>query len=202
MYPNRIPLYVLAAALSASAMESEVLNSERITEHFGNYGIDVLAAKPGLRRSSLFSVEGENRVCRTYAVVKFTDQTPWESNEEHAKILAGSSIGAVFKDSGWQIVKDTIYVGSFNVDDSASEIQQLMRLDDDQELAIHVYRLSVRKGDLIVDYATIIESHHPDYLTLADLNRFYAISDDMIIEADEVDSLIALVLAAGQKGTE
>ena len=198
MYPNRIPLFVLAAALSASAMESEVLNSERIARQFGNYDIDVLVAKPGLRRSSLFSVEGTDHVCRTYAVVKFTDQALWENYEEHAKIIAGGSIGAVFKESGWEIVKETLYVGNFGIDKSSSEILQLMRLKDAQELAMHVYRLNVRKDDLIVEYATIVESHHPEYLTVADLKRLYPIADGALIDPDEVDRLVQLVLDSGQ----
>ena len=202
MHSNRIPLFVLAAALGASAMESELLNSERIALRFGNYGIEVLAAKPGLRRSSLFSVEGTDQVCRTYALVIFAAESRWENNDEHAKILAGGSIGAVFKDSGWQIDKETLYVGSFRIDKPESEIKHLMQLENTQELALHIYRLNVRKGDLIVNYATIAESHHPDYLTVTDLNRLYPFGDDARIDAQEVDRLVALVLDSESLSTQ
>jgi hypothetical protein len=195
-------VFVLAAALGASAMESEVLNSERIAQRFGNYGIEVLAANSELRRSSLFSIEDNVPVCRTYAVVMFMGQTPWEGNEEHAKILAGGSIGAVFKNSGWHIDKETLFVGSYQVDSSAREVQRLMHLEDSQELALHVYRLSVRKDDLVFEYATIIESHHPDYLTVTDLNRLYPLAGDAPIDAHEVARLVALVLDSEQKSIQ
>ena len=47
-----------------------LLNSERIAEKFGNYGIEVLEQNP-LRVSSLYSVEHGQRVCRTFAIVMF-----------------------------------------------------------------------------------------------------------------------------------
>ena len=50
-----LPPSVLAAVLSACATESVILNSERIEQHFGSYGIEVLASEAGLRRSNLFS---------------------------------------------------------------------------------------------------------------------------------------------------
>lgn len=202
MDSKRVPLYVLAAALSASAMESEVLNSERIAQRFGNYGIDVLDAKPGLRRSNLYSITDNERICRTYAVVKFSDQTPWENNEEHVKVLAGGSIGAVFKQSGWEIVKETLFVGSFSADSSAAELLQLMQLDGSKKLAMHAYTLKVHKDDITVDYATIIEAHHPDYLTEADLLRLFPVSAEAMIDADAVDKLVALLTESEQNLTQ
>ena len=62
---HRLAPTVLAAALSACATETVLLNSERVEQRFGNYGIDVLASEAGLRRSSLYSVEKDGRICRT-----------------------------------------------------------------------------------------------------------------------------------------
>ena len=41
MHGNNLPLSVVAAAIDACAHESERLNSERIADRFGSYGIDV-----------------------------------------------------------------------------------------------------------------------------------------------------------------
>ncbi|MGI9200381.1 MAG: hypothetical protein ACR2QL_04940, partial [Woeseiaceae bacterium] len=54
MRPSRISPFVIAAALSACAQEPEALNSERIEERFGSYGIEVLSHEAGVRRSSLY----------------------------------------------------------------------------------------------------------------------------------------------------
>ena len=194
MQSNQVPLVVLAAALTASAMESELLNSERIARRFGNYGIEVVSAKPGLRRSNLYSVEDSGRVCRTYAVVKFADQTTGDISEEHSRILAGGSIGAVFRENGWEIFKQTIYVDEIEIDAPTNDIARLMDLGESQVLATHIYRLQLRKGDLTVDYATIIETHHPDYLGKTDLDRLYATDKATLLKSDEVSELIDLVL--------
>lgn len=198
MQSNQVPLVVLAAALSASAMESELLNSERIERRFGNYGIEVVSAKPGLRRSNLYSVEDGARVCRTYAVVKFADQTTGDISEEHSRILAGGSIGAVFRENGWEILKHTIYVDEIEINVPTNDIAQLMDLGESQVLATHIYRLQLRKGDLIVDYATIIETHHPDYLSKVDLNRLYTTDKATLLKSDKASELIDLVLLPRQ----
>jgi hypothetical protein len=194
MHTNQVPLVVLAAALSASAMESELLNSERIERRFGSYAIDVITAQPGLRRSNLYSNEEHDRICRTYAVVKFADQTSGEVSEEHSRVLAGGSIGAVFKANGWEIVKGTLYLGEILAVDAGSDIGRLMHLEDPQDLAVHIYRLSLRKDDVSIDYATIIESHHPDYLTQADLKRLYPTSNDLRLDDAAVAEFVELVL--------
>ena len=198
MQSNQVPLVVLAAALSASAMESELLNSERIAKRFGNYGIEVVSAKPGLRRSNLYSAKDGGRVCRTYAVVRFADQTTGDISEEHSRILAGGSIGAVFRENGWEIFKQTIYVDEIEIDAPSNDIAQLMGLDESQVLAAHIYRLQLRKGDLTVDYATIIETHHPDYLSKSDLDHLYTTDKAARLKSDEVSELIDLVLSPKQ----
>ena len=74
MHGTNLPRSVIAAALDACTHESERLNSERIAERFGSYGIEVISSGPGLRRSNLYSSEDEVRTCRTYAVVRFVDE--------------------------------------------------------------------------------------------------------------------------------
>ena len=70
-------LYIVAIALVASAPllaqppGRELLNSERIAAEFGSYGVDVLEQDEHVRVSNLFSGSAENKICRTFAVVRF-----------------------------------------------------------------------------------------------------------------------------------
>lgn len=196
MQSNQVPLVVLAAALSASAMESELLNSERIERQFGSYGIEVVSTRAGIRRSNLFSTVENGRICRTYAVVKFVDAATVDIDEEHAKIQAGGSIGAVFKEHGWEIVKETLFIGEIAIDDTNSEITQLMQLQSEQQLAMHIYQLMLRKGDLLVDYATVVESHHPDYLSQDDLIALFPDKSESQITELALNNWIDLVTSA------
>ena len=184
---------VLAAALSACATETVLLNSERIERRFGSYGIDVLASEAGLRRSSLYSVEDGNRVGRTYAIVRFIDEPDSSINTEHAKVLAGNSLGAVFRANGWNIHKQTLHIGTVDFDTGSTDVLELMALESPQTLALHVYQLLLARGDRIFEYATIIEVHHPEYLTEADLLRIYSYDQSESLSAGSLLELEALV---------
>ena len=183
---------VLAAALSASATETVLLNSERIEQRFGSYGIDVLASEAGLRRSSLYSAGDGERTCRTYAVVRFTDQPDTSYSPEHAHVLAGNSLGEVFKANGWAIHKQTLHIGSFDIEHPASEIGALMNLAGNSTLALHIYQLLLARGNQVFEYATIIEAHHPAYLTRADLLDIYHYDDSDTLSAELISKLITL----------
>ncbi len=182
---------VLAAALSACATETVLLNSERIEQRFGSYGIDVLASEAGLRRSSLYSAEDGIKVCRTYAVVRFTDEPDTSINTEHAKVLAGNSLGAVFKANGWNIHKQTLHIGTIIVDDG--DVLELMSLDGPQSLALHVYQLLLARGNRIFEYATIVEVHHPDYLAVPELLTIYSYDESESLRSESLRELKKLV---------
>lgn len=184
---------VLAAALSASATETVLLNSERVEQQFGSYGIDVLASEAGLRRSSLYSSDDGERVCRTYAVVRFTDQPDTSYSPEHAHVLAGNSLGEVFKANGWAIHKQTLHIGSFELEHPASEIGLLMKLDGSRTLALHIYQLLLARGDQVFEYATIIEAHHPAYSSSADLLDIYHYDDSETLSAESIAKLVTLI---------
>jgi len=196
MHGENLPRSVIAAALDACAHESERLNSERIAERFGSYGIDVISSEPGLRRSNLYSSENRKRTCRTYAVVRFVDEPDTIIDKEHAQILAGKSIGAIFKASGWTIFKETLHVGNAELDDAAHPVAILMRLERGADVAIHVYRLLLEKGQRAIDYATLIELHHPDYLSLADLLKLYPMDARACLRAQQVEEMKSLGLSA------
>lgn len=190
---KRVPVTVLAAALSACVVESEQLNSERIQQQFGSYGLEILSSKDGVRRSNLYSVAGDRRICRTYAVVQFDDVPESIIDREHAEILAGQSIGAIFKQNGWEIFKETRYVGAHRFDRDEHPVYALMALDEAPELAMHVYRLLLKKESQIIEYATIIELHHPDYLDLEALEALFVIDAPAGLGNDALGRLVRLV---------
>lgn len=189
-----LPPSVLAALLSACATESVILNSDRIEQTFGSYGIEVLASEAGLRRSNLFSFEGDTATCRTYAVVQFVDQLDDSFDHAHSKVLAGNSIGATFREDGWDIRKKTLYIGAVRLPDRPTEIGRLMRLEGAQDLALHVYHLVLARGDVELEYATIMEAHHPEYLTTTDLESLFTVTDEARLPEAEIARLTALVL--------
>ena len=198
MSPSTFPPAVLAEIQSACEAEPAVLNSERIEQRFGSFGISVLPSEAGLRRSSVYSVNGQERVCRTYAVVRFAAQPDDGYHEEHAKILAGNSIGAIFRSHGWDIHKQTLYIGSLPLPDCHATITRLMHLNNACELALHVYQLLLVRREKVFEYATIIEAHHPAYLSEDDLLELYAHDETAALSSESVADLAALVLESGQ----
>jgi len=178
------------AVPDAFALESELLNSERIGERFGNCSIDVLEHGPTVRRTSLFSSDDGQRTCRSYAVVQFVEQESSEVASAHKKILSGASIGATFKSAGWKIRKVTRHVGSAPLPASDHDVAALMRLDAGTLLAMHAYRLILEKQERSLHYATIIEVHHPDYLAEDELRNLYAWDDKNRLPDDVVDELL------------
>ncbi len=168
----------LAVAFGACAGAPQPLNSESIAARFGNFGIEILAheAVPGsaaVRRANLYSTHDGTRICRTYAVTRFNQRVPGLIAEEHARVLAGGSIGATFKAGGWQVSKATRYLGEIDAASAGPAVTSLMRLAGEPVLAMHVYRMWLIKDSQAIEYATIIEVHHPDYLDLAALAERY-----------------------------
>ena len=196
MRGKKLPLSVLAAAISACTIEPELLNSERIEERFGNYGIEVISSESGVRRSNLYSTENGLRTCRTYAVVRFEDASRGAFDAEHEQILDGNSIGAVFKASGWSIYKETLYIGSTVLEESAETVARLMRVGSGTEIAMHIYRLLLEKDGQAIEYATILELHHPEYLDQASLEKIYPVDLTIEFESPQIQELKAIGLDA------
>lgn len=174
-------IFILVFHLAACASQEirPALNSERIRQTFGNYGVTVLFNDESRRVSSLYSTEGNVRTARTYAVVEFADPTTSALAAQHALIVSGESIGEVFRDAGWSIEKRHLFIGEIEVPAAYTEIAALMRVSLPQNMAVEVYYFTVNKGKRIDDYATITEIHHPDYLSAADLKGIYgAVSTD------------------------
>jgi hypothetical protein len=152
----------------------EPLNSERIAAAFGSYGVEVLAQDDALRITNLYSGEADMATCRTFAIVRYPPTVNSLVASEHAAIVAGGSIGAVFAERGWVVRKTHLHYGEV---EASARLAELMRIAPGTRLAEHVYVLDVAKGDRSVEYAALVEIHHPDYLRAADLASIYGPAD-------------------------
>lgn len=142
-----------------------LLNSERIEQRFGSYGVEVLEADERLRVSNLYSEHEGRRVCRTLAVVVFPATIDPLVATEHQRIVAGGSIGAVLKAAGWTVRRRHQLIGSLPVPTPTSRLAELMGALDVGELAFEVYTLvASRPAEPPIDYAVIAEIHHPEHL--------------------------------------
>ena len=182
MAPNRCwlsltHLFIAAIALAAAAQTAprEPLNSERIAAKFGSYGVAVLAQDEAVRVSSLFTGSGEERICRTFAIVRYTERMDAGVEAEHAAIVAGGSLGAVFAAAGWEVRKTHLRYG---LQPATQRLAELMYVPEGTPLATHVYALDVAKDGRTLEYASLVEIHHPDYLTGEELAEIYGPADE------------------------
>ena len=191
-------LYIVAAALwlpvaLAQPAGRELLNSERIEAAFGSYGIEVLEQNALVRVSNLYSGAGEDKTCRTFAVVQYLPQIDPAVSAEHAEIVAGGSIGAVFAAHHWEVRKTHL---SYSEMHATPRLASLMRIAELKTLAMDIYALDVAKGRQIVEYATLVEIHHPDYLTREDLPAIYGPAYEAPRSARSVAAFMAAQAAA------
>ena len=168
-----LPIACLAFVLAACSTPGQTLNSERIEQTFGSYGVDVLQSDDAGRVASLYSGSGDEKVTRTFAVVSFAGRISPALAREHAAVLSGESLGAVFKSAGWAIEKHNVFVGQLALSAAHATVGELMRIGLPAELAAHVYLFVVSKDNRSYNYATIVELHHPQYLSLDDLRDIY-----------------------------
>ena len=151
-----------------------LLNSQRIEKVFGSYDIEVLKSEEQLRVSDLHSISDGIRTTRTLALVSYDESIDQELTNEHRLIVRGRSIGEVFLENTWVVEKENRYFGQISASPDLAPLYRRMGNIDSTELAVHIYELFVRKGDLRVHYADIAEVHHPDYLDLEYLEAIYA----------------------------
>ncbi len=176
----RTHLYIVAIAALASAPSPgqparELLNSERIAAAFGSYGVEVLEEDEQVRVSNLFSGAADERTTRTFAIVRYASPTDPAVLAEHAAIVAGGSIGAVFAARGWEVRKSHL---SYGERPATPKVAALMRIDAGTPLAEHVYVLDVVKDGRAIEYAALVELHHPDYLDRDSLAQIYGAVDE------------------------
>jgi len=151
----------VAAPALADDDSPPLLNSERIEQRFGSYGIELLAQTDAVRIASLYSLENGEKVTRTFAVTRYSDSVDARLAQAHERILAGGSIGATLAEAGWTVTRRHLWVGDVP---ATTGIGSLMNIDDSSPLGLHVFDLEVSRGDEQLHYATIAEVHHPDHL--------------------------------------
>lgn len=166
-------LLTILILLGGCGQETAKLNSDRIREIFGTYGVEVLHADSTIRLSSLFSGEGDDKTCRTLAIVEIHQPMASQIAAAHDRIAAGGSIGEVFREAGWGIRKINPIITDAAPPDVGLDIEALMATELPPTLATHTYDFVVEKNGNRYTYATITEVHHPDYLTTEDLRDIY-----------------------------
>jgi hypothetical protein len=190
-------IYLTIAALTAAAVafgqspERELLNSERIEQRFGSYGVEVLAQDSEVRVSNLYSGAEGASTCRTFAVVRYPPRIDPLLADAHAAIVAGGSIGAVFTAQGWQVRKTHLHYGELR---ASATLAGLMHVASGARLAAHVYVLDVVKDEQTREYAALVEIHHPEYLRVADLESIYG-----PIEHSRADLVSAMLTLAAER---
>jgi hypothetical protein len=185
-------LFAQSAAATTAESTRELLNSERIERAFGSYGIEVLESDARVRVANLYSEEGGERVCRTFAVVLYPAIVDSAFAREHAAVVGGRSIGATFAASGWTVLKAHRYFGEV---DATPRLAQLMGGAAEFRLAVHVYGFEIVKGGQRFEYATIAEVHHPAYLRLEDVREIYAGGRSLAVPDEATERLLDLVAA-------
>jgi hypothetical protein len=167
-------LLLAALAVGAQPPNRELLNSERIQQAFGSYGVEVLQNGDRTRVTNLYSTDAGSKTCRTFAVVRFPAAMDAAVTGEHAAIRNGGSIGATFAANGWRVLKTHL---AFREIEATPRLANLMHVTVGARLAEHAYVLDVTKDGKNVEYAALVEIHHPEYLKLADLQRIYGAID-------------------------
>ncbi|MDG1865964.1 MAG: hypothetical protein P8I76_07950 [Woeseiaceae bacterium] len=183
---NRYYKYMwLMIALLCSGCASNLLNSERIEKKFGSYGIEIIENTGSSRVSFLYSLDKncqqnlslkETQIgihCKQYktlAIVKFLNTN--DVIDEHTKILKGASIGATFKNQNWIIKKENILISEIHNKENQI-INEWSNNPDLEKFAFQIYDISLKKNQLQLKYAQIIEIHNPNYLIIDDLIEIY-----------------------------
>jgi hypothetical protein len=100
---------------------------------------------------------------------------------EHARILAGASIGASLQAAGWEVSKTGH--GYFQAA-APAPVAAGMAIAPGTALAAHAYRLQLARRGRQLEYALIIELHHPDYLGESELEKIYGEEAEAELQAD------------------
>ena len=175
----------LMIAFLCSGCASNLLNSERIEKKFGSYGIEIIENTGSSRVSFLYSLDKncqqnlslkETQIgihCKQYktlAIVKFLNTN--DVIDEHTKILKGASVGATFKNQNWTIKKENILISEIHNKENQI-INEWSNNSNLEKFAFHIYDISLKKNQLQLKYAQIIEIHNPNYLIIDDLIEIY-----------------------------
>jgi len=171
-------LFILLSCNNNTESKNTLLNSERIEQKFGSYGIDIVQSDNQSRVSFLYSLDPNNKNKKNYhtlAIVKFKETR--QVSNIHEKILNGGSIGKSFKKEGWEIDKTNHQMMVISNPDKLLFKSWLPQISD-ENLALHFYELNVKTENYHYLYAEILEIHHPKYLGFNDLTEVYNLDEE------------------------
>ncbi len=166
-------LSILLSCNNNIESKNTLLNSERIEQKFGSYGIDIVQSDNQSRVSFLYSLDPNNKNKKNYhtlATVKFRETR--KVSTIHERILNGGSIGKSFKKEGWDIDK-TNHQMMIILNPEKLLFKSWLSQVNDKNLALHFYELNVKTKKYYYLYAEILEIHHPKYLGFNDLMSVY-----------------------------
>lgn len=176
----------------SSAAASDLLNSDRIRTRYGNYGVEIVAQDQDTRVSSLYSSNESNcRTIRTLALVRFHSSTAARVSASHQRIVAGSSIGETLRSAGYPVIKRHIGAANLARHSHHAVVQHFPDSQERTAIATHKYVLEINIAGKQEAYATIVEIHHPDYLSLQQLEAIFGPLPTSPISAQESADLLA-----------
>ena len=171
-------LFILLSCNNNIESKNTLLNSERIEQKFGSYGIDIVQSDNQSRVSFLYSLDPNNKNKKNYhtlAIVKFRETR--KVSTIHERILNGGSIGKSFKKEGWDIDKTNHQMMVISNPDKLLFKSWLKQINN-ENLALHFYELNVKSKNYYYLYAEILEIHHPEYLGFNDLTEVYNLDEE------------------------
>ncbi len=186
--------FLLLIEASIISADEPILNSERIEKKFGSYGIDVVKNSNEMRISFLFSYDKQNsnkKLYHTLAIVSYHNKS--DLRHLQTQIDKGASIGSTLKEGGWSVRKEHIQIDQISTSINPI-LDKWLDFKKNQKLAIHSYKLIIVKKNLVLDYADIIEIHHPRYIPLTELKLMYSIKSANISNQN-IDNMIGKHLA-------
>jgi hypothetical protein len=180
-------LLCVAALLALACATSGVpLNSDLIERRYGSYGVAIREADTERRVASLYSGTGERPTTRTYAITEFLNADLAAYRRQHERIVGGDSIGSTFRAAGYDIRKQSLFIGELEVPPEYTTLADLMNIDLPETLAVHQYLFVVSKDDNAWSYARITEIHHPDFLSAEELQAMYG---EIVFDDSNRDSI-------------
>lgn len=163
LHRRALPLILLACLFPLTPAWGEVtptLNSDAIKATFGSYGVEVIDQAAGTRVANLYSGHGDEKVCRTLAVTEFTQPIDDALLVSHKEILAGASIGATLRASGFTINKKLLIKTEIPANRAFVSLANGTTTEG-TPLFTKVYALFAETSDSSLPYAVIAEAYHP-----------------------------------------
>ena len=187
--PRIRPLLLQIAAafmVMACATSGVPLNSDLIERRYDSYGVEIRGTDAERRVASLYSGPADDPTTRTYAITEFLNPDLAAYRQQHEEITGGGSIGSTFRAAGYEIRKQSLFIGELEVPPEYTTLAGLMKIELPETLAVHQYLFIVSKDDKAWSYARITEVHHPDFMSAGRLRAMYG---EIVFDDSNRDSI-------------